>query len=216
MSYNFKYYKSWRLVGLIVVLAAVSVPAMANLFGFLESSVPLITPSVVALLPASFLVSLVLWVINEYAWKFSLINNYNLLVEVPDFSGRYKGTSTSKESGPNGDNVESDVVIEIEQSASNIDVYMYHRPEGVDRGYISESLIAEILEYNGRYYIRTIYRRRRGEPGDSDIKLAGLIGCCRLDYIEPDKELDGEYFNEHSNVGYMDLEFESKDIKQKF
>jgi len=214
MRYDFRYYKSGRLISLIILLAVVTVPTFAKLSRFLESSVSIVTPSVVALVPASVLVGFTLWVIEIHLWNNPWVNYF--LIEIPDVGGRYIGESVSKNSGPNSRDVISDVVVEISQTASKINIKIFHRPKEVDREYVSQTLVAEIIDENGSYHIQAIYKIRQGPHIDNKIDLAGVLGSCRLDYIEPTKEFKIDYFNEKRNTGYMDVDFQTKKLKQKF
>jgi len=107
MTYDLRYYNSTRLISLVAILVLFTVPTLAKLFSSLES-VPIITGSLVSVFSPLIFVSLAIWAIDTYFWKYKWTN---YLIDIPDINGRYKGVSISRNSGPNGSDVLSDAVL---------------------------------------------------------------------------------------------------------
>lgn len=209
---TFKYYKTTPLIITIIILSGLidwSVVSWINPFlaKHLSTSSHLRMPTTVSLLGMFF------YLHNQFLWKYPLLN---LLMDVPDMTGRYEGTVKYVR---DGSKVEKKCFIEISQTASKIKVHSYFS-DGVNENTSSRSLVEEI---------------KHEEDGFFDIYLFYLNGGTKqsggLDYHEganklrflPSKDgnnnkLVGHYFTNRQiqTRGEIEGTLISKNLQGKF
>jgi hypothetical protein len=209
---TFKYYNSTALIISIIILSGL-IEAMVGKWvnPFLAEYLPIGSsfrvPTTVSIL------GLIFTLYNQFLWRFPV---FNLLMAVPDMSGRYEGVIRYHW---NGSSHEKKCCIEISQSASKIKAHTYYS-NGTTENTSSRSLIEDIkLEDDGFFEIYLFYL-------NSGTKQSGGLDCHeganKLRYIPADKEtpsqLTGHYFTNRQTQtrGEIEAVFQSKKLKGKF
>lgn len=150
---------------------------------------------------------LILYTIFEkYTWHWKIFSLLNI-VTTPDLRGRWKGQQKSSYK-ENGNNVESDVVIEIKQSFSKIFIRSFYQKS------LSESVVADFYELNDENYLFYTY------DNDPSSSKSGTMerhrGTTKLQYFPKGKRLAGSYFNSIGNFGEIELTFQQTECVGRF
>ncbi len=202
---NFRYYNSGKLIALILVLVFFISP-FSQWIERLISSVEFlnIIYGYVGIFSTISILSLTLFLINEWLWKFSI---FNWLINIPNLNGRYEGiltssfidTSTHKET-------EKRCVLEIKQSGSEIKIYSYFGNIESDiqtsqAFSVSEEIIKNANEIFELFYIFT------NNPNSLVEQLHNHSGTCALKYLPDIKTLEGDYYNQRGFKGNIKVSF---------
>ena len=207
---NFKYYKTTWLIFIIIVLA-ISID-----FIFEECLVPYLKSKGIEFLRAPgnvTFIALILTFYDNFLWKLPV---FNLLVNLPDVSGRYKGKIKFEFQGEKG---EKECSIEVKQSASKIKIHSYFNNE-LNEKTDSRSLVEDIrLEEDGFFDIYLFYINNGNKINST---LDCHEGANKLRYIPANTDrkakLIGHYFTNRQiqTRGEIETEFESKNLKGEF
>lgn len=209
---TFKYYKSTALIITIILLSGlIELFVSYWIAPFLSQHLPIgrhfRVPTTVSIL------GLIFALYNQYLWK---LPAFNLLMNVPDMSGRYEGVIKYKWDGSSG---EKKCCIEITQTASKLKAHTYYS-NGTNENTSSKSLIEDIKqEEDGFFDIYLFYL-------NSGTKQSGGLDChegaSKLRFIPGDKEVPsqllGHYFTNRQTQtrGEIETNFTSKQLKGKF
>jgi hypothetical protein len=145
-----------------------------------------------------------IYIFNRWLWK---IFPFNQIFRIPVVSGRYLG---KLKSSFNQDNI-YDIVVEIEQSLTNINVCLY-----TERSQ-SFSLACVLFKNEfGVWSIYYIYRNKTRAMG-SDADMNSHDGTVVINIIG--KKLEGYYYNDlrdRGKFGTFAVEFENKKLLKLF
>ncbi|TDD94124.1 Cap15 family cyclic dinucleotide receptor domain-containing protein [Flavobacterium cellulosilyticum] len=208
---NFKYYKSKSLILFIIILSIV----YSQLSKELDQLLP--TDSTfreiwkyVDLFSTFSLLFLTLLFINEIGWKWKL---FKWLVDIPNLNGRYEGTLESTYQ-TNGANTIKDCAIEITQTASKIKILSYYGdPETENQTSSGKSVSEEIYKEVDGFFI--IYHIYLGEPNKLETHLNVHSGSSSMKYHPDEKKLIGNYYNDRTNKGKLEVTFKQKKLLSK-
>jgi len=206
---NFKYYKTERLILLIIGLAVI-LGALSTWINHLISNIP--GPLATAIIftdsfTVPFFITIIIYLINNYLWK---SNKFKWLIDIPNLNGRYVGKLESSYV-ENGKKKILDCVIEISQSASSIHICGYFgdiTKDNVSSTSIStsETIVEEKNGFFRLYYIFT------NETGGIPEKLNNHSGTAKFLYYPDKKMLDGDYYNKLQNVGLIKVSFQQEKL----
>lgn len=206
---NFRYYKTERLIALILVLA-IFCSYISDKIEHVLVKWELIsrannwidTFSTVSLIIFIFII------INRYAWKFVFLK---WLIDIPDLNGRYSGMVISSYLGLNGEPEKKECVIEIKQTASAIHIFAYFGDFGTHlRTSRSHSVSEQLVkESNGLFLLYYIFTN---ETEALQVQLNNHLGTARLKFYPDTKTLDGEYYNQRKNIGTIEVQFLQKKL----
>ena len=210
MEFSLKYYKTGLTITAILILAG-----LFDVF-FQRCLSPLLNELLnnhIGILRApsnTTLIGLILWLHSKYGWKYPILNK---LITVPNMNGRYEGKIQYEFDGKKG---EKNCAIEVIQSASKIKIHSYFNNE---QGELtsSESLVEDIKEKDGFYYIYFFYL-------NSGTKIDGSLDCHEganvLKFLRSDEEskLVGHYFTNRKiqTKGVIEVVFKTKKLKGEF
>lgn len=206
---SFKYYHTTPLI-IIILLLASGIDLV-----FTELLIPLMSNYDISFLRApgnASLIGMFLLLYDKLLWK---LNIFNLIVRIPDISGRYRGKINYEFKGVPG---EKDCVVEITQTSSRIKIHSYFNNSKSERT-SSKSLVENIEEEDGFYNIYLYYF-------NSGSKENNILDCHEganmLKFIpttkNSPKKLVGHYFTNRNiqTRGSMEVEFETKELKGTF
>lgn len=207
---NFKYYKTSWLI-LIIILLAIGIDFLLH-----EWVVPFLKSKGIEFLRAPGNVTIIAMILAFYdtiLWKLPV---FNLLVNIPNVSGRYKGKVMYEFQGKKG---EKECFIEVKQSASKIKIHSYFNNELGEKT-DSKSLVEDIrLEEDGFFDIYLFYLNNGNKINST---LDCHEGANKLRYIPAKKDrkakLIGHYFTNRQiqTRGEIETEFDSKNLKGEF
>ena len=207
---NFKYYKTSRLI-LVIILLAISIDFLLN-----ELIVPFLKSKGIEFFRAPgnvAIIAMILAFYDKFLWRFPF---FNLLVSVPHIAGRYKGIIKYEFQGISD---EKECCIEVKQSASKIKIHSYFNNDENEKT-DSKSLIEDIrLEEDGFFDIYLFYINNGNKMNST---LDCHEGANKLRYIPASKgrkaQLFGHYFTNRQiqTRGEIEAEFESHHLKGKF
>jgi hypothetical protein len=210
MKLNFKYYNTQSLVLFTLAYAfiyGIAKKIIANnitltIPDYLKTDSEILVDTLGWLSPV-FILSIILFVINEYGWKCKL---FKWLVDLPNLNGRYKGELISSFKDEKGNFVTKDCVIEIKQNASSISVFSYYADKGIAKQTSMARSVSEqiVKEPNGNYVLHYIFTN---EPDSMLEMLNKHNGTAKFTYFEDKKMIQGEYYNHRLNKGTMTLTF---------
>ena len=213
MKLNFKYYTAKSLLLLLVgsyILSLALKEKLGYLIVFPESLEKIL--ALLGWLKPMMVISFVLFLINKYLWKYPWMR---WLIDIPNLNGRYVGELTSSFTGPDGQQVKKDCVIEIKQDASGIHVSTYYADKGTKVQTSKAGSIAEeiIKEKKGIFSLLYIFSN---EPDGMLEALNKHDGTAKFAYLADKKELAGEYYNHRLNKGTIRVAFEGKKRLHRF
>lgn len=134
--------------------------------------------------------------IEKKWWHYKLLH---FLIESPNMNGRYEGILTSSYI-ENGIPKKMTCIIEINQSASNINIFGYFQdPEHIEKKSSSVSSLEKITKKSNGFF--EFYYNFSNSNGTLEDLLKGHIGTARFDYFPDKQELNGEYYNVKGNTG---------------
>ena len=202
---NFKYYKTERLIILILILTFLITPLSSLIEETISRNKDLNTLySYVGIFSTISILTFLLFLINQYLWKLKLLK---WLVNIPNLNGRYEGelVSTFIDTSTNLPIVKK-CVIEVYQTASKIKIYSYygdlHTQQQTSQ---ANSVSEEIVEQsNGFFEIFYIYSNA---ANTLEIQLNNHLGTCGLKYFPDIKLLEGEYYNQRGLKGTIKVKF---------
>lgn len=205
MNISLKYYKTAILIPVIILLSTV-------LSWAVESLVPYISDRHIFRAPTNGAIVLaLLWVYDQWGWK---LWGLKKLVTVPNISGRYKGDLSWERDGVPGS---KRCTIEIQQTASNVKVFLYTEGEH-DRTH-SRSISEDLRCIDGHYELVYYYTNM----GSDDKKLNEHRGfnVLRIHFEPKEKHkivLSGFYFTDRTpqTRGKVEVKFKSAKLKQRF
>lgn len=207
---NFKYYKTTWLI-LIIILLAIGIDFLLD-----EWVVPFLKSKGIEFLRAPgnvTIIAMILAFYDNFLWKLPV---FNLLVNIPDVSGRYEGKIKFEFQEQMG---EKACFIEVKQSASKIKIHSYFNNELGEKT-DSKSLVEDIrLEEDGFFDIYLFYLNNGNKINST---LDCHEGANKLRYIPTRKDrkakLVGHYFTNRQiqTRGEIEAKFESKKLKGEF
>ncbi len=206
---NFKYYKTSSLIIFILVLSIIF-NAITNYFlGFLkDNEIAIKIIDYVGVLSVVSLITLTLFWINEFGWKWGI---FKWLIDLPNLNGRYQGKLISTYKDSNDNYVEKKCVIEIKQTSSYIKIRSYFgnsdSPQVTSSGFSFSEHISKLE--NGCCEIYYIFG---SEPDIFEKELNKHFGTTKFTFYPDKKVLKGEYYNERGNKGNINAVFEGKKI----
>jgi hypothetical protein len=175
-----------------------------NFFHYLFSFGVLEAPSTIVVLLFFFFVS------EKWLWQIPPIPYF---LGVPNINGRHTGTLTSTHIGSDEQNGTYNVVIEINQSLTQTNVYLY-----TERS-CSYSLIANICKnHNENDELVYVYQNKTVAM-NADKDMRDHHGVASLQIFDSGAVLTGSYFNnprERGRYGVIDVRRESRFLKQRF
>lgn len=143
---------------------------------------------------------------ESFLWR---IFPLKYLQGVPDIRGRYTGKIVSSY----GEGSEYDVVIEIQQTLSDISVRLFTERSS------SHSVIANIgKNEKGNWFLAYIYKNSPKTIKD-DLDMRTHDGFACLDVFPRELKIDGHYFNdprERATHGHIICQLESRILKGHF
>lgn len=188
------------------ISAYVSTLPTSNFFYYLYSVGALEAPTTVAILFFFF------WIFSNCLWKTPGIKH---LLGIPNLNGRYEGDLTSTHTENNEQNGTYKAVIEIKQSLTAINVFLYTE----DKRSYSYSLMASLMQNNNyNYELTYIYQNQTSAMGD-DSDMRDHRGAAFLEIFDQGKKLSGTYFNnprERGRYGVINVEKVKGCLKGKF
>lgn len=175
-----------------------------NFFHYLFSIGLIEAPSAVAILLFFF------WVFEKWLWQIPPIRYF---IGVPNINGRYEGNLTSTHTINEEQNGTYRVVIEIKQSLTKTNIYLY-----TERS-CSYSLIANMCtNYNDNHELVYVYQNKTSAM-NADSDMRDHHGVALLEVLDGGKTLTGNYFNnprERGRYGVIEVSRESWFLKKKF
>ncbi|SHG52119.1 hypothetical protein SAMN05443144_13212 [Fodinibius roseus] len=207
MKLSFRYYKTKKLIVTILALAVGFDVGFEFIQSYLHQSGEFIlrAPTNTAII-ASLLV-----VYDKYLWKYPVFNS---LVKVPNLNGRYTGYIEYERDGQKN---KMDTVVEIIQTASEIQINTYFNSENHENTH-SISLVENIRSENGHYSVYFFYF-------NSGTKIDEYLDCHEganeLKVImngNTPRKLTGNYFTNRKEQtrGKMKVNFTSTELKHEF
>lgn len=146
------------------------------------------------------------WLFNNYLWKISVIKK---ILGTPNINGRYEGKLFSSFD----ETKEYPVAIEIEQTLTNIDIFLYTPTS------CSYSLVASLCKNNkGNKELVYIYQNKTAELNNNQ-DMRDHLGTTSLEIFDDGKIMKGSYFNnprERCRFGKIEIEKIGTVIKRKF
>ncbi len=173
----------------------------ANLFYHLASLGIIKAPTIIVILLFFF------WLFNEFVWKIYLIRK---IINIPNINGRYEGSLISTYTKSNEQNGTYPIVIEIKQTLTSINVWLY-----TERS-CSYSLIANLCKNNnGNYELVYVYQNKTSAL-NTDIDMRDHNGTALLEIFDDGKMLKGNYFNnprERGRFGQIEVIYTASKLK---
>jgi hypothetical protein len=209
---SFKYYKTTPLIITIIILAGlIDLCVVSWINPFLSEYLPagshFRVPTTVSLL------GIVLLIYNDYLWKYPILN---LLMDIPDLSGRYEGAIRYLRDGVDK---EKKCFIEITQSASKIKVHSYFS-DGVNENTSSKSLVEDIKKEEDKFFDLYLFYLNSGTKQNGGLDCHE--GAQKLRFIPGrngnNAQLIGHYFTNRltQTRGEIVSTFVSKHLEGKF
>jgi len=200
MDFSFRHYKTGPLITCILLLSIILDYVFQVVMQFSDDIFR--GPS------NATLIGILFYVYNKWLWKMPILN---LLVTVPDISGRYSGiVEFTGQQIPN-----KECKIEIFQTASTIKIRLYTLGSK-SSSTNSTSLSGEFLDRDGHLSVNFIYYNF----GSDDKKLDAHEGVNILNIHGTKKKwrLEGKYFTNRQpqTRGHIEATFESVKTKGKF
>lgn len=202
---NFKYYKTERLIILILVLTFFITPLSNLLEGAISKNKDLNSLySYIGIFSTISILTFLLFLINQYLWKFKLLK---WLVNIPNINGRYEGelVSTYIDTSTNLP-TRKKCVIEVYQTASKIKIHSYYGDINTHQQTSQANSISEeiIEQSNGLFEVYYIFSNA---ANTLETQLNNHIGTCSLKYFPDVKLLEGEYYNQRGLKGTIRVTF---------
>lgn len=202
---NFKYYKTERLIVLILILTFIITPLSSLIEETISRNKDLNSLySYVDIFSTISILTFFLFLINQYLWKSELLK---WLVNIPNLNGRYEGelVSTFIDTSTNLPIVKK-CVIEVYQTASKIKIYSYYgdlytQQQTSQANSVSEEIVEQS---NGFFEIFYIYSNAANAL---ETQLNNHLGTCGLKYFPDLKLLEGEYYNQRGLKGTIKVNF---------
>lgn len=202
---NFKYYKTERLIVLILILTFIITPLSSLIEETISRNKDLNSLySYVDIFSTISILTFFLFLINQYLWKLELLK---WLVNIPNLNGRYEGelVSTFIDTSTNLPIVKK-CVIEVYQTASKIKIYSYYgdlytQQQTSQANSVSEEIVEQS---NGFFEIFYIYSNAANAL---ETQLNNHLGTCGLKYFPDIKLLEGEYYNQRGLKGTIKVNF---------
>lgn len=206
---SFKYYRITPLILLILFLSVLIDKAIY------EYLLPLLKEHNIEFLRAPGNASLIASFLLLYDMVLWRIPIFSLLVKIPDIRGRYIGKLKYQFNGEDG---ESDCVVEVSQTSSKIKIHSYFQTKDKPNTE-SKSLVESIVEEDGFYKIY-LYYFNSGSKENSELDChegANMLKFIPSHEGNPQK-LIGHYFTSRKiqTKGKMEVEFESLKRKGTF
>lgn len=208
---NFKNYKTISLISFISILAIIC-NFLYLWFDEYISNFPELKEisNYIGFLSILGLMILFIELIDKYLWKQSLTN---VIIEIPNLNGRYKGTMTSSYIDPSTNApLVLDCVMEISQTASSIQVHTFIGKDGKQTS--TSETICEVLKKKSNNFYTLYYNY--GNVSNLNVELNDHKGTAYLDYFKDIKSLKGNYFNERRNSGTIIVKFVSNVLIGRF
>lgn len=207
---NLKYYKTDRLIALIIIASLIITPISSYIEKQI-STIELLNSiySYIGTFSTISILTLLLFTINNFLWK---IKALRWLVDLPDLNGRYEGEliSTFNDS-ITGQSTKKKCVIEITQNASRIKIHSYYGDSNTSQPTSeSTSVSEEILQLsNGIFEVFYIFTN---SANTLETQLDNHIGTCHLKYFPDNFSLTGEYYNKRGYKGTINVKLTQKNI----
>ncbi len=210
---HFKYYKSERLVFLIIGLS-VLVGYLVNVFihPLVEhASEPLKTFIIYTeMFTVPFFITIIFYVINRWGWKYWL---FKWLVDIPNLNGRYEGKVVSSYI-KDEKNVQIEFALEVVQTASSIHISSYYFNPELNEETASYSIIEEIeKQKNGIFKLFYLYSNM---PGRLNSILTQHDGTASTTYFADIKKIEGGYYNSRKNTGQFEAIWVSNKLLHRY
>lgn len=206
---NFKYYKTDRLVIVILVLAVIynyvsnfledfikQYPVFQQIYSYVG------TFSTVALITATLIF------IDLIGWKYSALK---WLVDIPNLNGRYKGELISSYQSSPGVFVRKVFVMEIKQTASTLEIFSYSGDFGNNSPTSSSISRSEQIKLESNNNAISIYYIFSNETSPL-LTLNNHFGTAEVKYFKDIKKLEGQYYNQRGNTGKIEVLFEGEKL----
>lgn len=209
---TFKYYKTTPLIISILILAALVDFAAGNwinpfLAQYLSAGSHFRIPTTVSIL------GIIFFSYNQYLWKLPV---FNLLMNVPDMNGRYRGKINYRW---NDVDKEKECFIEIVQTASKIKIQSYFSNGGNEKT-SSKSLVEDIRQEEDGFFDVYLFYQNSGTKQNGGLDCHE--GANKLRFIPRTNgkrsRLTGHYFTNRQiqTRGEIEATFLSKKIEGKF
>ncbi len=209
---TFKYYKTTPLIITIIILSGLVELCVGKWINpFLTQYLPigshLRVPTTVSILGLMFIFY------NQYLWKLPF---FNLLMDVPNISGRYEGKVKYVW---NEVNSEKKCFTEIIQTASKIKIHTYFS-DGANENTFSKSMVEDIKQEEDGFFDVYLFYQNSGTKQNGG--LDGHEGANKLRFL-PGKDgnsnqLIGHYFTNRQKQTRGEIEgtLISKQLQGKF
>jgi hypothetical protein len=175
-----------------------------NFFHYLSSIGLLEAPTTIILILGTF------FVFNQIIWKIYPIKK---LFGIPNINGRYEGELTSTHTENNEQNGTYQIVIEIKQSLTNIDIFLYTEKS------CSYSIISSLgINHNHNNELMYVYQNRTSAM-DKDADMRDHRGVAFLQIFDEGNRIEGNYFNnprERGRYGIIKIKKVKGSLKGKF
>lgn len=206
---SFKNYKTTSLVILILVLAALFEPLSSWLEATLRNNnVPIKALSYLRIFSTLGLILITLTLINHFGWKWRI---FNWLINIPDLNGRYEGTLISSFTDEDGNRIEKDCAIEINQIGSNINIFSYYGDLDEENQTSMSYSISEIITKDEDNFSK-VYYIFANQADTLEKQLNNHDGTAKLKYYPDIDTLEGEYYNKRQNIGTIKVSYSQDNL----
>jgi hypothetical protein len=147
-------------------------------------------PSVLSLVGASIVFTVLYWILNRFAWRWPLLNK---ALKVPDLAGEWQCIGQTIQPG-GAPGYQWEATVTIFQSWDKIAVRLKTKQSG------SESIAAALIcdDLDG---CRLLYNYRN-DPRIDEVELRSHVGSCMFLFSKDLKSAQGEYFNGHGRFTF--------------
>ncbi len=144
---------------------------------------------------------------ERHAWHWPIFSILGITT-APDVRGRWIGAQQSSYRGKDGKNVTSHVVLEIQQTFTNITARTYYKRWNVAH------CDGSFIELEGKQHLVLLFETEPNSNHDGDD--TGTKGVTRLYYLPGEHKLIGTYFNDNGNYGEVTFKHGSNRLLHRF
>lgn len=189
-----------------IILFAGIMPLLSLFIAWLFSILLPNLPFWVDTLSPLYIYGLIYLLFDRYLWRLRIFATLGI-VSTPNLNGRWKGKQRSSYQ-ENGENVETNGYLEIEQTFSSVSVKSYYEKSK------SESAVGAFTKLNSEIYLFYVY-----DNDPNTLKRGNMQqhkGSGKIRYLPRDNRIEGFYWNSIGNQGDMFFEYETEELKKRY
>lgn len=145
-------------------------------------------------------IGIILFVINQYCWHWSIINP--LLIDVPVIEGTYTGTVSIGHVSLSKTEIVPGVKVDIKQTGTSTTMDLYS-PGGSH----SQSILADLKKANGTWYLYSYYSNENKDKINNRNRFEGA-SKCEIKETDSTIDVEGIFFNDETRKTYGSVQFQ--------